>query len=407
MTATRSITAGFKSVRTLTVAKAGSGAGTLTSTATGTIDCGTSCSTVMNTGLSVRFSTQPFCTAYMCVTPAAAPGSEFVGWSGPGCSATPVLACDVEMSSDTTITATFAIKRLLTVAKAGSGTGSVTSAPAGIDCGATCSASFVEGSTVALTAAPAAGSRFAGWSGGGCSGTGACEVTMTGAPSVTATFVARVTLVLSVIGSGAGSATSAPAGIDCPAGCTAQYDQGTTVKVTAAAAPGSLFAGFGFDRGCQEGAGIGITTCTLTLNSSTDVSVYFSLPRILSVTKTGTGTGTVIGESGELDCGAVCSYAAVDEQGISLKAVPAAGSKFSGWSVNGCPARLATCGVLMLTDMTVTATFDLVSGVGATPTPIRHRRRLLLTRRRRRATPRRCPQRPQPRGPRVSSTPNW
>ena len=39
-----------------------------------------------------------------------------------------------------------------------------------------------------LTASPAAGSTFTGWSGGGCSGTGTCTVTLTAATSVTATF---------------------------------------------------------------------------------------------------------------------------------------------------------------------------------------------------------------------------
>src|SRR5207245_871918 len=55
---------------------------------------------------------------------------------------------------------------LLTVSQAGAGTGTVTSNPAGISCGATCSASFANGTLVSLTAAPAAGSTFTGWSGG-------------------------------------------------------------------------------------------------------------------------------------------------------------------------------------------------------------------------------------------------
>ena len=75
----------------------------------------------------------------------------------------------------------------LNVSKTGPGSGTVTSAPAGIDCGATCSDSFAGNSTVTLTATPAAGSAFAGW-GGACSGTGACTVTMNAAKTVTATF---------------------------------------------------------------------------------------------------------------------------------------------------------------------------------------------------------------------------
>jgi len=75
----------------------------------------------------------------------------------------------------------------LTVTKAGAGSGIVTSSPAGVSCGSTCSASFASGTTVTLTATPAAGSVFAGW-GGACSGTAACTATMNQARSVTATF---------------------------------------------------------------------------------------------------------------------------------------------------------------------------------------------------------------------------
>src|SRR5207247_9764469 len=77
----------------------------------------------------------------------------------------------------------------LTVTKTGSGGGTVTSSPAGIICGATCSASFASGTSVTLTATPASGSVFTGWSGAGCSGTGSCAVTMNAAQSVTAPFL--------------------------------------------------------------------------------------------------------------------------------------------------------------------------------------------------------------------------
>jgi hypothetical protein len=76
---------------------------------------------------------------------------------------------------------------LLTVSRSGNGAGAVTSTPPGVDCGATCAASFATGSTVALAAAPATGSLFSGW-GGACAGTGACEVTMDQARSVSAAF---------------------------------------------------------------------------------------------------------------------------------------------------------------------------------------------------------------------------
>ena len=74
------------------------------------------------------------------------------------------------------------------VAKAGTGSGSVQSAPPGIGCGAACSGSFEDGSEVTLTATPAPGSAFAGWSGAGCAGAGSCALTMSADRTVTATF---------------------------------------------------------------------------------------------------------------------------------------------------------------------------------------------------------------------------
>jgi lysophospholipase L1-like esterase len=75
----------------------------------------------------------------------------------------------------------------LTVIKAGSGSGTVTSSPSGINCGSTCSASFTSGAVVTLTATAASGSTFAGWN-GACTGMGACTVSMTASRNVTATF---------------------------------------------------------------------------------------------------------------------------------------------------------------------------------------------------------------------------
>ncbi len=79
------------------------------------------------------------------------------------------------------------IRGTLTVTTAGTGSGTVTSRPAGIDCGPTCSASFTAGTAVTLTASADEGSTFAGWS-GACTGSGACTVTIDDETAVVATF---------------------------------------------------------------------------------------------------------------------------------------------------------------------------------------------------------------------------
>jgi hypothetical protein len=176
----QTVTATFSvAPQTLTVATAGTGTGTVTSAPAG-ISCPVTCSA-------------PF-TPPTVVTLTAAPtgGSSFTGWSG-DCTGTGT--CVVTMNVPHSVTATFGPPTfILTVTKAGNGAaaGTVTSSPAGINCGATCSFGYVSGTVVTLTAAApgAPGVVFTGWSGGSpaCSGTGTCVVTVTAAQTVTATF---------------------------------------------------------------------------------------------------------------------------------------------------------------------------------------------------------------------------
>src|SRR3989442_10180284 len=76
------------------------------------------------------------------------------------------VPCVVTMNAATTVAATFDLPQTftLTVNKPGAGSGTVTSNPAGISCGATCSAPYNSGTVVTLTAAAAGGSTFTGWS---------------------------------------------------------------------------------------------------------------------------------------------------------------------------------------------------------------------------------------------------
>src|SRR2546427_5135707 len=139
----------------LAVVRAGTGGGTVTSTPAG-ITCGTSCAGNYTSGTAVT------------LTASAAIGSTFTGWSGGGCSGTG--SCTVTLSATTTVTASFTVSPslvTLTVIKTGTGSGTVTSAPAGITCGTSCAASYASGTGVTLTAAAASGSTFGGWSGGG------------------------------------------------------------------------------------------------------------------------------------------------------------------------------------------------------------------------------------------------
>ncbi len=155
---------------TLTVAKTGNG--TITSSPAG-ISCGSDCSESYASGAAVT------------LTATAAAGSSFTGWSD---ACTGSATCTVTMNAAKSVTATFALQTFaLTANKSGSGSGTITSSPAGISCGSDCSESYASGAAVTLTATAAAGSSFTGWS-GACTGSATCTVTMNAAKSVTATF---------------------------------------------------------------------------------------------------------------------------------------------------------------------------------------------------------------------------
>lgn len=163
----------------------------------------------------------------------------------------------------------------LTVTKAGNGSGTVTSSPVGINCGAGCSASYNYGTVVTLNATPAIGSTFTGWS-GACTGTGACAVTMNASKSVTATFtLKRYTLTATKAGTGAGIVTSLPTGINCGGTCSASYDYGTVVILTATATPMINPAADSVFTGWSACAGTG--TCAVTIDADKSVTATFSI----------------------------------------------------------------------------------------------------------------------------------
>lgn len=159
----------------------------------------------------------------------------------------------------------------LNVSPAGTGSGTVTSDPAGIDCGSTCQASFDLDSSVTLTAVADTGSIFTGW-GGDCSGVSTCVLTMSAARSVTATYTLETyALDVSVSGAGSGVITSNPAGIDCGLTCSHSYDFNTSVTLTATPAVGSAFTGWS-GAGCS-----GTGTCVVTMDLAKSVTASFEL----------------------------------------------------------------------------------------------------------------------------------
>jgi hypothetical protein len=163
---------------------------------------------------------------------------------------------------------------MITVQREGTGSGTVTSSPTGIDCGATCTASFPASSQVTLTAAADSSSIFTSWN-GPCTGTDACMVTVpVGNTSVTAHFEVAATISVTLLGSGPGIVSSSPAGLTCSSGtCSGRFRQGMNVTLTATPSGGSSFIQWGgqvscpaTQASCQLSPGPGTTSVTATFS---------------------------------------------------------------------------------------------------------------------------------------------
>ena len=186
----------------LEVGKLGDGNGRVVSTPSG-IDCGADCTENYAGGRLVALEATP------------APGSEFVGWNWGTC---PGTGSCVVIMNELRIRVSAIFRRVsysLSVTKSGSGSGLVSSSPSGISCGSDCSEWYAIDSAVSLSATANSGSIFTGW-GGACSGTGLCTVTMDASKNVTANFSPALTrLTVSKSGTGTGTVSSNPGGINC------------------------------------------------------------------------------------------------------------------------------------------------------------------------------------------------
>ena len=344
-----SVMANFSTSPVLTVALVGTGKGSVTSNPSG-INCGQTCAASFDPNTLVTLTATPVI------------GSSFAGWNGGGCAGT-VPNCTVTLSASAKVTATFSPAQgvpVLTVGLAGNGTGTVTSQPAGINCGTTCSASFAAGTQVTLTATAGSNSQFVAWVGGSCSTGPTCVVTLTASEQVTATFnLLQAQPVLSVIpqGSGSGTVTSAPAGINCPGTCSASFATGTQVTLTETPAANSFFVGWG---GACSGTN---STCVVTLTVSQQVTATFNLNQggpQLTVTLAGNNTGTVTSNPAGINCPQTCSAIFSAGTQVTLTEAPATNSYFAGWG-EACSGYGATCVLTLTANETATATFNLAN----------------------------------------------
>ena len=282
----------------LTVSKNGSGGGTVSSAPAG-INCGSTCSFLFPTGTPVTITATPDAT------------SSFSGWSGAATGTN--SSALINMNSDKTVSANFTRNSYtLNISKSGTGSGTISSTPAGISCGSSCSASYLAGSSVTLTATPDAGSVFIGWSGGGCSGTGICVVSIMSANTVVAGFnYTSSNYYADIDGDGYGAGDVIIAGSQPPNTSINNLDCDDTEP---SVNPGTTeICGNSTDEDCS---------------GLLDDCDKFAL----NLSKGGTGGGTISSAPAGINCGSTCSFLFPTGTSVTITATPDATSSFSGWS---------------------------------------------------------------------------
>jgi hypothetical protein len=332
----------------LTVSRIGNGAGSVVSDPAG-LDCGEGCTAMFDAPTVVT------------LTPSAAPGSAFVGWSG-ACTEAGLEPCTLTVDASQLAVAKFSPLYALTVVPAGTGGGVVTSEPAGIDCGAACTAEVVEGTLVTLSAVPDVSSVFAGWS-GACSGNGSCVVSMDAAQTVTATFVPAYRLTVSTTGGSPGTVSGGATGpvgsgtiacsVGSSAGCSTLVAKGDAVTLSAAPGQDAVFKGW-------SGACTGLGDCTFAMSFARSVTASFQpATYAVKVATSGGGVGTIVGEGISCTTGSTTGCTAIVDntspyQVLTLTATPDANSIFKSWT--GCTTWSGTsCSVTVSSAKNVTA----------------------------------------------------
>jgi hypothetical protein len=256
----------------------------------------------------------------------------------------------IDAGVDADIDAPPIVMHTLTVSITGNGTGMVTSTPNGINCPGTCTLSVAEGTQVTLTAAPSGAAMFVGWTAPGCATASTCVVTVDSDMTAVASFALNYTIVVTKTGSGTGTVSSSPSGIDCGSTCNATYPASTVVTLSAAASTDSTFTGW-------SGPCSGTGNCVVTVTAAVSVGANFDVQRhTLGVSVGGSGTGSVTSNSGGIVCPGTCSATYPYGTNVTLTPSPSGGSTFAGWT--GACTGSGACTVSMTQTRSVTASFN-------------------------------------------------
>ncbi|MFV1985154.1 MAG: InlB B-repeat-containing protein [Thiohalomonadales bacterium] len=358
MSTTKTCTASFEPkpsviLYNLSVSSAGAAAtgGRIVSVPNG-IDCGTVCNKDFAEKIPVKLTASPINAT-----------TKFKNWGG-DCGIGTAPNVTVPMIAATSCVANFdvilPVSYLLTVQING-GNGTVSSKPAGINCGTNCSNTYTANTDVTLTPAVVGNLIFTGWTGAGCA---SGIVTMSQNRICTANFSTPTVLLYPLtvtVASGAASGTVTPnqTGSSCGPDCQS-YVQGTVISLEALPAPGYQLKSWA--GSCTGGTGVGTTTggiasVTIGITPLSCTVTFEPVPAPLYdlVIRSDLNGGSVKATLPAIpvfDCGAgSCRQGYPAGTSITLVATTNAGYNFTGWG--------ATCGTsagTSTTTLTMTTT---------------------------------------------------
>ena len=247
-----------------------------------------------------------------------------------------VVGYDIILQSDPIIS-----QLNLSISKIGSGNGTVTSYPLGIDCGNDCTEQYAYGKSVTLTAIADINSTFSGWSGCDFISDSSCTVTMSGNKNITATFAQNCdrSLTIVIAPQASGTVTKNPD--------KANYCNNEQVTLTAQPNAGYSFSSW---SGCDSSNS---NTCSIAMSSNKTVTANFNgINYTVSFSKSGNGSVKVNGTSHTLPW----SGQFASGTNVQIQAVPDTGWSFSNWSGDYTGGDNPTT-VTMSGNKNITATF--------------------------------------------------
>ena len=327
--------------------------------------------------------------ALVALHQAADPGSEFVEWIVE--EADYVFECSppscliFSFGGNAKVTAVFnaapVAEEFPLTLKVNSGSGTVVSNPAGIECtgstGKTCTAEFEEGAEVTLTASPAAGYRFYNWA--ACPGTTTgrqCKVTMSAAKEAKVNFKKSWQLTASKAGgSQPGIIKVLPTGVTCPYKCQSssyEFLDGQEVTVDRYEPNGQLhFTEFTGGTGSAATCNGATTPCSFTLEADSSIEALFeaNAQATLSLVKEGGGQAKITSSPAGIYCFNTCGqassqfYSEPSAEEVTLSWTLGAGTSSLEWSTGagtctGLKTANGSCKVTMSAAKELVATLE-------------------------------------------------